>query len=126
LKIGVDMGGSHIAVGLVDNGKIVEKKAFMYLNRTNDDSLKKEIENAIEYVNKFKKDEITESIGVSLPGNCENGVLLDAVNIRNFNMAGCHVVEELQNRLNIPVYIENDTLCALIGEKYYRMFKRIF
>ena len=121
MKIGVDMGGSHIAVGLVDNGKIVERKAFLYLNRPNNNSLMKEIRRAMQYAISFIEKGNVECVGVSLPGNCQNGVLLDAINIRNFDMTGLHVVDILQKRLNVPVYIENDALCALIGEKRFRL-----
>ena len=29
MKIGVDIGGSHIGIGLVNNGKIAEKKEML-------------------------------------------------------------------------------------------------
>ena len=51
MKVGIDLGGSHIAIGLVDNGKIVQKDEKVF-NKLNIINKKDFIENYIkEYVN---------------------------------------------------------------------------
>ena len=123
MKIGVDFGGSHIAIGIIENGIILDKQVYLYINETGNDTLKEKINLAYEYVDKMKKVHNIQSIGISLPGNCKNGILLDARNIKNFNMVNCNIIKNVQDRLNLPVYIENDTLCALIGERKYGALK---
>ena len=68
-KIGIDLGGSHIAIGVVNsNGKIlekIEKKLKGIITK----EVKKVIENTIvEAVDKFKKEYKITEIGIAIPG----------------------------------------------------------
>ena len=74
MKIGIDLGGSHIAIGIIDNKNfIVEKIEKRLMSKE-----KKDIKNSIEsYIIKNvkelrKKYSITE-IGIAIPGTI-NGI----------------------------------------------------
>lgn len=74
MKIGIDLGGSHIAVGLVENDKIINKKEKSFLEDERKD-IKKTIEDSIinfieEILNdeNLKLDDI-ELIGIAAPRN---------------------------------------------------------
>lgn len=121
MKIGIDLGGSHIAIGVVDpNGKIVEKneKRLTIIE-------KKDIEKSIEeYITEnvlrlTKKYEI-EKIGIGAPGTIENGVILVSGNlgIRNYP-----IIQKLQGKIKLPIKIRNDAKCAAIAEKTYGCLK---
>lgn len=121
MKIGIDIGGSHIAIGIVDkNGKIIEKieKRITSIEKRN---IKKSIEEYIkENANKFRKRYSITEIGMAIPGESQNGVILSSGNlgIKNYN-----IVENLQKEIELPITIRNDAKCAAIAENAYGCLK---
>lgn len=126
MKIGVDLGGSHVAIGLVDdNHEIIEKRTY-YMNDKRDGSFENYILSSIVHgINEildssnYRLNEI-ESIGISAPGNPKDGCIKNVVNlgIDNFN-----ITEKLQeafgkDSFNVMVKLENDGKCAALTEKY--------
>lgn len=117
MKIGVDLGGSHIAIGAVDNnGKVIEKFEKR-ITKTEKKNIKKTIEEYIIEKTKMlqEKYEIT-SIGIAVPGTIENGVILKSVNLELKNYP---LLDKLKENINIPIKIKNDTKCAAIAENIY-------
>lgn len=117
MKIGIDLGGSHIAIGIVDsNGRIIEKteKSFTKIEKKNiEQAIEKNIfENVEILVNKYK---ITE-IGIAIPGTVDKEKIIKSVNlgIENYN-----IIEKLQEKINISIKIRNDAKCAAIAENKY-------
>ena len=74
MKIGIDIGGSHIACGLVDNGNIIMKKEKDFLEKDKV-NIKKIIEaTIIEYIEEILKEKNLninnlELIGIAAPRN---------------------------------------------------------
>ena len=62
MRIGIDLGGSHIALGLVENGKIIQKCEHNFS--------KEEKENLEETLQTTLKEKI-EMIGISVPRKTE-------------------------------------------------------
>lgn len=121
MKIGIDLGGSHIAIGVVDQkGKILEKVEKRIIS-TEKNNIKKVIEEYInEKVNVFLKDYNIQAIGISIPGTVENGIVIKSVNlgIKNYD-----IVKNLQNKIDLPIHIRNDAKCAAIAENVYGALK---
>lgn len=120
MKVGVDLGGSHMAIGIVDdNGKILEKNEKR-LTSVEKQNIKKSIEEYIlENINCLKqKYEITE-IGIGAPGWAENGVIK---NSGNLGIQNYPIVERLQE-LQLPIKITNDAKCAALAENAYGCLK---
>ena len=126
MKIGIDLGGSHIAIGIVDrNGKILEK-VEKKLRGVDTKELKKIIINTIrENVDKFRKDyEITE-VGIAIPGTVTENEVIKSVNL---GLKNYKIIEELKEKINLPIKIRNDAKCAAIAESTYgslKNYKRI-
>lgn len=126
MKIGIDLGGSHIAIGIVDrNGKILEK-VEKKLRGVDTKELKKIIINTIrENVVKFRKDyEITE-VGIAIPGTVTENEVIKSVNL---GLKNYKIIEELKEKINLPIKIRNDAKCAAIAESTYgslKNYKRI-
>lgn len=126
MKIGIDVGGSHIGLGLIDlKGNLLLKREKDYDKNQKDmsnivlDTIKQLINEILEE-NQIEIKEI-ESIGIAFPGTVSNGIVVKAENlgIENFK-----IVEELKQQFNIPIYLENDAKCAAIAEKKYGSLKK--
>ena len=125
MKFGIDIGGSHIGIGIVDNeGKIIIKKEQDYFERKED--MSKLIINMIFQLmdeiiieNKLSYDEI-EAIGITIPGIVSKDKLLiaDNLGIKNFDIKSI-----IQKKYNVPIKLENDATCAAIAEKKFGSIK---
>ena len=121
MKIGIDIGGSHIGIGVVDsNGRIVEKIEKRLMEKEKRD-IKKSIEdyiisNSLDFMKKYK----IQSIGIAMPGTAVDGIILSSgnVGIKNYNLK-----EKLQEKIDLPITIRNDAKCAAIAENTYGVLK---
>ena len=118
-RIGVDLGGTNIAVGLInDNYEIIARAgAKTNIPRPAEEIFADIVKCAKEAVAKagVEMSEVA-SIGIGTPGSCDkkNGVILYANNLYFDNVPAAELVnKELPG---IPVYIENDANCAALGE----------
>ncbi len=103
MKIGIDLGGSHIAIGVIDNnGRIIEKTEKRITN-VEKKNIKKAIEEYIvEHVKLFMQQYHVTKMGMAIPGWSENGVILSSGNLGIKNYA---IVEELQKEIKLPITI---------------------
>ena len=118
MYIGIDLGGTNIAVGLVDeNGKIIAKDSTPTLSSRNYQEIVKDmadlsfklIEKAGISVSDIK------AAGIGSPGSVDskNGVVHYA---NNLNFKNTPLRAELQKYINVPVAVENDANAAAFGE----------
>ena len=120
-KIGIDLGGSHIAIGVIDkNGKILEKteKRLKGIITT---EVKKVIEETIfETVEKYRKEYEIEEIGIAIPGTVNKTEVIKSVNL---GLKNYKIVEILNKKINIPIKIKNDAKSAAIAESKFGAVK---
>lgn len=124
MNIGIDLGGSHIGVGLIEG---------LNLNATVDkffsEEDRKDIENAVvrnidELLNKILQEnnltlEEIERIGVASPGTVTNGKITSG----NLGLKEFDLQTALHQKYNKPVKIRNDGKCAALAEKKYGALK---
>ena len=117
-SLGIDLGGSNIVAGVVDeNYKIVArascKTAVPRPESEICDSMAEVAKKAVEKA-KITLDEI-ESIGIGVPGavNPKTGVIEYSANLFFHNW---EVVKMMEERLGKKVIIENDANAAALGE----------
>ena len=70
MRIGIDLGGSHIGVGLVDKEKIVYKYERSFTAEDKNDirqGVKRHISEAIQNISKIEDLKRIEMIGISAP-----------------------------------------------------------
>ncbi len=74
MRIGIDLGGSHIALGLVENGKIIQKCEHNFSKEEKEnleETLKKVIHQQIDKILQTTLKEKIEMIGISVPRKTE-------------------------------------------------------
>lgn len=117
-KIGIDLGGTNIAAGVVDeNNKILGAASV----KTNCPRPAEEIADSIAEAAKLavRKAGISmqdvESVGVGTPG----AVNADGVVENSPNLGFLHTPlrDMIQRRLGKPTFVENDANCAALGEQ---------
>lgn len=122
MKIGIDLGGSHIAIGAIDkNGQILEKYEKRLLERE-----KQNIKNSIEEYIFEKTDELVKKykiteMGIAIPGTILNGVVVKSVNL---GLENYPIVDRLKIKINLPIKVKNDAKCAAIAESKYGCLKK--
>jgi glucokinase len=119
MRVGVDIGGMSIKIGLVDDSKqIIAKKVIP----TQSDVLSAEavVGNIAEaIVTLLQENNLTveqcESIGVACPGTVDGrtGVVLYSNNIRWDNVP---MLDILHTKLPVPMFLANDADAAALGE----------
>ena len=125
MKIGIDIGGSHIGIGLIKNAEIVASKEKNF-NREDRKNIEKTIINSIqEMITKLLEEqnlkiEEIELIGIAAPGTISNGVIVKAGNL---NLENFEILSELKKIYQIPLQIRNDGKCAALAEKVYGAMK---
>lgn len=142
MNIGIDIGGSHIATGIVlSNGQLLAKEMRdinffkdifkkdngSYIDIEEKENLAKQkvteiIEEEIDLLLekcKFTKDKISK-IGIAAPGNPSKTSLRNVVNlgIKEFDIESV-----LKNKYGAEVKIKNDGKCAGLAEKKYGALK---
>lgn len=118
MLIGVDLGGTNIAVGIVDeDGRILRRLSIPTRQEKGYAEVISNIAQLIVRVVTSSGHTLKDvkSIGVGCPGtpDCDNGVLLFACNLGFYRIP---VREELQRHIDLPVYIDNDANCAALAE----------
>jgi len=117
-SVGIDLGGTNIAAGLVDmDGKILYKESVpTNAQRPYTEIIKDMAEVAYSVIKGagVKIDEV-EKIGIGSPGtpNCEEGILVFSGNL---NFRNVPIRAEMQKYINLPVYLDNDANCAALAE----------
>ena len=116
--IGVDLGGTNIAVGVVDeNGKIIAKDSVPTKKEREYPEIVKDMAMLSLKVVKDAGLELKDikSIGIGSPGTPDekNGVLVYANNLRFYNVP---LRAEMQKYIDKPVYIGNDANVAALAE----------
>ena len=121
MKIGIDLGGSHIAIGVVNkNGKILEKTEKRLKGIVTKEVKKVIEETIIENFEKFQKEYKIEEMGIAIPGTVTKNMVVKSVNLglKNYN-----IVEELNKKINIQIKIKNDAKAAALAENKYGCLK---
>ena len=113
-------GGSHIAVGLIDEKwKIID---FLSENLSSEEKItlnQNLVPKILEHISQIlQRNTINfgsiQSIGVACPGTIQNGMILKSGNLKLRNFPLQRMLEE---KLNMPVTVRNDAKCAGLAEK---------
>lgn len=114
-KIGVDLGGTNIRAGIIRDKSVVKINSTPLTGKDNFESTIQQLKTVIRSV--FKED--VKGIGLGVPSivDLEKGVVYDVVNIPSWKEV--HLRDILETEFGVPVFINNDSNCFTLGEKYF-------
>ena len=117
--IGVDLGGTNLRAGSIENGVITSVNQALLVEK---DSLQNTISQLISIISPLINNG-TKGIGVGVPSvvDIENGIVFDVVNIPSWKRVELKKI--LETEFKIPVSINNDVNCFALGEHRYGQAK---
>lgn len=116
--VGIDVGGTNLKAGLVDNeGHLLAADRRPLSGFTGAEDFAADL---AELVLQAAKEggvgvEALESVGIGLPGAVDGGSILFTTNIP---MEHVPLAELFRRHLDVPVYLGNDADCAAVGELF--------
>lgn len=121
MKIGIDLGGSHIGIALINENNVIVEKNEMDIEKR--ENIENEILAVIDYyINKFKQSNQIELIGIASPGNPNNKDLCIS-NIVNLGIKKLDL-SNIYHKYNIPIKLKNDSKSAGLAEFKYGSLKK--
>ncbi len=120
--IGVDLGGTKVAAGRIDEGELSNTAYKLIPAKSNDP---RDIINVVIEVIDRLFDETVLGIGIGIPGlvDREDGIVNDVQNIPSWKEV--HLKDILESRFDVPVYLDNDANCFALGEARFGMGKGV-
>lgn len=115
MVLGVDIGGTFIKFGVVDDTyTIVEKRKIPTAIERGAEGI---IADIIKVANDLKKSFPIDKIGIGTPGTVdyEKGICIRSANLPYQNT---QMVAPIENATNLPTSLANDASCAVCGELY--------
>ena len=120
-SIGIDLGGTNIKAGIVDNnGNILRSDSIETKKGAGAKVLIQDMAKLVQRLIDLEgitADKI-KHIGIGVPGIADNqaGIVVKAVNI---NFSNVNIRHEMQKYFDVPVYVENDANCAALAESLF-------
>ena len=111
MRIGVDLGGTNVRVGLVAGGRIVR----MISEPCRADGSEAEVlDHIASLVDRLITPDV-ECIGIGVPSvvDAERGIVYDVVGIPSWREV--HLKERFEKRFGVPVSVNNDCNCFALG-----------
>ncbi len=117
MYIGIDLGGTNIAGGLVNGaGEIIKKLSVPTGRERGSDAVIEDIYNVIEMLIKENTtSETVKGIGIGIPGIADphTGEVIVCVNLSWYNVP---LRAKLNEKTPLPIYIDNDATVAGVAE----------
>jgi len=112
MTIGVDLGGTNVRCGLVENGMVISKLIEPCLS----DSPEQEVLQHIKEMISRLINQSVKGIGIGVPSvvDMQEGIVYNVANIPSWKKV--HLKNILETAFGIPVHVNNDANCFALGE----------
>ena len=119
MTIGVDLGGTHIRAGIDQRGQISKPKKELFRTTA---SLSQTLDQFTEFIRPLVSSG-GRGIGIGVPSvvDVEKGIVYNVANIPSW--IEVPLKEILEEEFKIPVRVNNDVNCFILGEHRYGMAK---
>ncbi|MGH7942491.1 MAG: ROK family protein, partial [Limisphaerales bacterium] len=113
LYVGVDLGGTNVRAGLVQNGKIVSLHKRPISAHAGQKIILGEIFQTIQAVLQPN----VSGIGICTPSLVKNGIVYSVANIPSWHKVPLEQL--LERHFRVPAAVNNDAKCFALGEFHY-------
>ncbi len=114
MKVGIDLGGSHIGIGIIDKNNTLIEKTEKRLMSEDKKNIKESIQSfIIDNILQLKKQYDISEIGIAVPGTVTERLIVRSVNLGVQNYP---LVDILEKKIKLPVKMRNDAKCAALAE----------
>jgi glucokinase len=123
--VGIDLGASHLHFALADfRGEILQEANQKIRPEDGPQKLIAEIVEGARHLAKMASGRLRAvAIGVPSPVDAERGVVAFAYNLPGWK--NIHLARELEKKLRVPIFLENDANMAAIGEHWRGVAQRV-
>lgn len=113
--IGIDIGGTNIRAGIINNFKIEEVAAKEINNKGSVDEVFNEL---IEVTDRIMNDRV-KAIGIGVPSvvDTKTGIVYDVQNIPSWKEVA--IAKRMYDQYKLPVLVNNDANCFALGEYHF-------
>jgi glucokinase len=111
--IGVDLGGTNVRAGLVQNGKIIALEARSHTPKASAEAI---IDQICQTIAKVLRPGVS-GIGVGVPTMVNKGIVYSPNNIQSWKVVPLQKI--LERRFHVPVVLNNDAKCFALGELHF-------
>lgn len=114
--IGIDLGATNIRGAIVENNTIDN---IVSQRIKSDGSVEDVLNDIYTVVDALLKNDTASAIGIGVPSvvDVAEGIVYDVQYIPSWKEV--HLKKLMQERYNIPVYVNNDANCFAVGELYF-------
>ena len=109
MRLGIDIGGTSVKIGVIDNYKIIDSYSIPTKKESLFDDIFISIKNYCD-----KNDILIEGIGFGIPGNVDKNYVHSMPNIGLYDIDLNKLTKKYYS--NISIYSSNDANCAALGE----------
>ena len=112
MTIGIDLGGTNVRCGLVENGNVIKRLSVPCLSDRPENEVLDQIKGLIR---QLINPSVT-GIGIGVPSvvDMQKGIVYNVTNIPSWKEV--HVKEVLEAEFGLPVSVNNDANCFALGE----------
>ena len=113
--IGVDIGGTTIQAGNVLNGSVIKEMSLKVNSKGSEDEITQQVIATIDAV--YSSNVTAIGIGVPAVVDPDSGIVYDVQNLPSWKKV--HLKKIISAHFNLPVFINNDANCFVIGEHVF-------
>jgi glucokinase len=114
--IGVDLGGTKMAVGVVDSDQKVQYQGREPSTGLSEEKVVEELADELLEAKQARPDVLAAGLGIPATIDRDRGLAIHAVNL---TITDVPIRDLMQERLGLPVYVDNDANVAALAEFLY-------
>jgi glucokinase len=114
--IGVDLGGTKMAVGVVDSDQKVRYQGREPSTGLSEDKLVEELARELQEAKEAQPDVLAAGLGIPATIDFDRGLAIHAVNL---TITDVPIRDLMQERIGLPVFVDNDANVAALAEHLY-------
>ena len=114
--IGVDLGGTKMAVGVVDSDQKVHYQGREPSTGLSEEKLIEELGEELTEAKQARPDVLAAGLGIPATIDFDRGLAIHAVNL---TITDVPIRDLMQERIGLPVFVDNDANVAALAEHLY-------